>query len=201
MDRRTWKEPVDDRIVAEGLFLERRAMLRIARGAGLLVSADTGTVWITQEGKPHDIILTAGQWHRLQGDAPVIASAMRATILTISAPLAASARWKIQRISAQGMRDDVRSRGAKPGGRFVRSLLAFWLRLYRSGARVARVMSDSARDAAIRESVAQLAASLDARTRRDLGIEEFYGASPGERAERYRWRQEFCWPPRETTFI
>ena len=199
MDRRTWKEPVDERIVAAGLFLEHRAMLCIARGAGLLISANTGAVWITEEGKPDDIILTAGKWHRLKGDAPVIASAMRPTILTVSAPLAAPARWTIQRVSAQGLRDEIHSR--RRGNRFVRTLQAWVLRRYRSGARAARRMQESARDAAVRESVAQLAAHLDARTRRDLGMEEFYGASAGERAERYRWRQEFSWSARETTFI
>jgi hypothetical protein len=148
MDRRTWKEPVDERIVADGLFLEHRALVRIARGAGLLVSAHTGTLWITQQGKRDDIVLTAGQWHRLEGDALVIASALQAGILTISAPLAAAARWKIQRVSAAGMRDEVRSR-----------------------------------------------------RRSDIGFGEIPGASPAERAERYRWRQDSSWPSRESTFI
>ncbi len=66
MDRRTWKEPVDERIVADGLFLEHRAMLHITRGAGLLVSAQTGTLWITHDGKLDDIVLTSGQWHRIE---------------------------------------------------------------------------------------------------------------------------------------
>ena len=57
------------------------------------------------------------------------------------------------------------------------------------------------RDAEFRDSVERLVAQLDARTRKDIGLEAFHGASPGERAERYRWRQEFTWPSRESTFI
>ena len=199
MDRRTWKEPVDERIVADGLFLEQRAMLHIARGAGLLISANTGTLWITQDGKLDDIVLTAGQWHRIDGDAVVLASALRATIVTISAPLAATPRWKIQRVSAAGIRDEVRS--PSRGKRVMRILQAWVLRRYRSGAQAARRMQQSVRDAEFRDSVERLVAQLDARTRKDIGLEAFHGASPGERAERYRWRQEFTWPSRESTFI
>lgn len=199
MDRRTWNEPVDERIVADGLFLERRAMLRIARGAGLLVTSHTGTLWITQEGKRDDIVLAAGQWHRLEGDALAIASALEATIVTISAPLAAAARWRIERVSAEGMRDEVRSRSR--GNRFVRGLQAWVLRRYRSGAQAARRIQESVRDAALRDGVERLVTQLDARTRRDIGLEEFHDASPTERAERYRWRQDFSWSSRESTFI
>ena len=199
MDRRTWKEPVDERIVADGLFLEQRAMLHIARGAGLLISANTGTLWITQDGKLDDIVLTSGQWHRIDGDAVVIASALRATIVTISAPLAATPRWKIQRVSAAGIRDEVRS--PSRGNRVMRIVQAWVLRRYRSGAQAARRMQQSIRDAEFRDGVERLVAQLDARTRKDIGLEAFHGASPGERAERYRWRQEFTWPSRESTFI
>ncbi|HEV8096125.1 MAG TPA: DUF2917 domain-containing protein [Burkholderiales bacterium] len=199
MDSRTWKEPVDDRIVAEGLFLEHRAMLCIARGTGLLVSSHTGTLWITQEGKRDDIVLTAGEWHRLESDALAIASALGATIVTISAPLAAAARWEIQRVSAEGVREEVRSRTR--GNRFVRTLQAWVLGRYRSGAQAARRMQQFARDAALRDGVERLVAQLDARTRRDIGLGEIPGGAPAERAERYRWRQEFSWPARESTFI
>jgi len=198
MDRRTWKEPVDERIVADGLFLEQRAMLHIARGAGLLISASTGALWITQDGNLDDIVLTSGQWHRLDGDA-VIASALQATIVTISAPLAATPRWKIQRVSAAGMRDEVRS--PSRGNRVMRAVQAWVLRRYRSGAQAARRVQQSARDAEFRDSVERLVAQLDARARKDIGLEAFHGASPAERAERYRWRQEFTWPSRESTFI
>ena len=61
MDRRTWKEPVDERIVAEGVFLEHRGVLRITNGAGLLVAAHAGTLWITEEGDRRDIVVTNGR--------------------------------------------------------------------------------------------------------------------------------------------
>jgi len=201
MDRRTWKEPVGERIVAEGLFLEHRAVLRIARGAGLLVSAHGGTLWITQEGDPHDIIVQSGRWHRLALDTLAIVHALQPASVTISAPLGVSALWTIDGVAPDGRPSGLRIGRRSHGHRVTRNVWAWVLRRYRSGAQAARRVRQSARDAAVRDGIERLAAQLDARTRRDVGLGEFHGASPGERAERYRWRQEFSWPPRESTFI
>lgn len=96
MDRRRWKEPVDERIVAEGMRLEQRGLMRITRGTHLLVAAQSGTLWITEEGNSADFLVTPGRWHRIQGDGLVIALALQPAVFTISAPLAVPDRWQIE---------------------------------------------------------------------------------------------------------
>lgn len=194
MDRRTWKEPVDERIVADGVFLEYRGVLRIARGKGLLLAARGGTLWITEAGDRRDLIVTNGRWYRLKTDGLAIINALEPTSVTISAPLGIPARW---RIDGAG----VSIRPGTRGNRAARNFWAWVLRRYRSGAHAARRVQQSVRDAQQRAEIARLAAQLDARTRRDIGLEQFYGASPAERAERYRWRHDLSWPARERTFI
>ena len=197
MDRRTWKEPVDERIVAEGVHLEHRAVLRITHGAGLLLAAHSGALWITEDGDRRDIIVTSARSHRIESDGLTIINALEPANVTISAPLGIAAGWTIDSSSSNGVHIAPRKRGGQTG----RDLWAWVLRLYRSGAHVARRVRQSARDAELRENVARFAAQLDARTRRDIGLEQFYGASAAERAERYRWRHDLSWPSRESTFI
>ena len=201
MDRRTWKEPVDERIVADGVFLEHRAVLRISGGAGLLVAAHAGALWITEEGDYRDIIVTNGRSHRIASDRLVIVNALAPTSVTISAPLGIPARWTIDGTGPGGQPSRIRVRPRKRGGRTGRDLWAFLLRCYRAGAHLARRVRQSAREAEVRENVARLAAQLDARTRRDIGLEPFYVASPTERAEQYRWGLDYSWPARDSRFI
>jgi hypothetical protein len=95
MDRRQWKEPVDEQIVVEGMSLEQRALMRIRDGAQLVVTVESGTLWITEEGNAGDFIVTPGRWHRVQGDGLVIALALQPSVVTVSAPFAAAARWQL----------------------------------------------------------------------------------------------------------
>ena len=201
MDRRTWKEPVDERIVADGIFLEHRAGLRITHGARLLVSAHGGTLWITEEGNPADFIVEPGTWHRIATDAPALVYALEPASVTISAPLGIPAHWTVDGRGPGGRPNGVHIAPRRRGGRVARAFWAWLLRRYRSGAHVARRLAQSSRDAELRDSVARLAAQLDERTRRDIGLESFHVASAAERAERYRWRHDFVWPARENTFI
>jgi len=201
MDRRTWKEPVDERIVADGIFLQYRAVLRITDGAGLLVAAHAGTLWITEEGDRRDIVVTNGRSHRIESDRLVIVNALVPTSVTISAPLGIPERWTIDGKGPGGEASRIRIRPRKRGGRTGRDLWAFVLRCYRSGTRLARRVRQSAHDAELRENVAHFAAQLDARTRRDIGLEQYHSASPAERAEQYRWSHDHSWPARESRFI
>ena len=59
MDRRQWKEPCDEHIVAEGVHIERGAVVRITRGRQLLLYVQAGTVWLTQERDRRDIVADA----------------------------------------------------------------------------------------------------------------------------------------------
>ena len=183
MDRRTWKEPVDERIVVEGVFLEHGAVLRITNGSGLLVTAHVGTLWITEQGDRRDVIVTGSRSYRIESDGLAIVNALQGASVTISAPLGIPARWTVEGAASGGLLNGVRIQPRKRGGRTGRDLWAWVLRCYRSGARVAR------------------AAQLDARTRRDIGLEPFHSTSPAERAEQYRWSHDYAWPARESRFI
>jgi hypothetical protein len=195
MDRRTWKEPVDERIVAEGVFLDHRAALRITGGAGLLVAAHSGALWITEDNDRRDIIVTGARSYRIESDSLALVNALEPASVTISAPLGIPARWTIE--GAAGLNIRPRKRSGQTG----RDLWAWVLRCYRAGRHVARRAELSVREAGLRADIARFAARLDARTRRDIGVEEYYSASPAERAEQYRWRHDLAWPARESTFI
>lgn len=168
MDRRRWSEPVDERIVAEGMQLGHREMLRIVRGSRLLVSVQTGTLWLTEEGKPEDIFVTPGRWYRIESDALAVGLALEPAQVTISAPLAAPAAWQIERIGSDGTPAG-RVSGRKRGTRIGRALTAVWLRLYRARVRAARRAVESSRHA----ELARLAAQLDRHTRKDIGLEQY----------------------------
>ena len=98
MDRRQWKEPVGEQIVAEGISLEQRSLLRITDGAQLVVTVQSGTLWITEEGNSGDYIVPPGRWYRVHGDGLVIGLALQPSVVTVSAPLAAAARWQISEV-------------------------------------------------------------------------------------------------------
>lgn len=195
MDRRRWNEPVDERIVAEGMQLGQREMLRIARGSQLLVSVQSGTLWLTEEGQPRDILVTPGRWHRIKNDALAIGLALESAQVTISAPIAAPSTWQVERLASDGT-TAARLRTAKRGSRLGRALTAWLLKLYRAGARAARRAAEFSRHAAL----ARLAAQLDAHTRRDIGLEQ-YGAFYPTRSEHFRWWRELRWSSRHGTFL
>jgi DUF2917 family protein len=203
MDRRAWKEPVDERIVAEGVFLEHRAVLRITNGAGLLIAAHAGTLWITEEGDRRDVIVTNGRSYRIKSDGLTIVNALEHAIVTISARLGLHARWTIDGATAIGLPNGVRirPRSHDEHGTVGRTLWAWVLRRYRSGAHLARRAQESVREATLRADIARFAAQLDPRTRKDIGLDEYYGSSPAERAEQYRWSHDYAWPARESRFI
>ena len=201
MDRRTWKEPVDERIVADGVFLEHGGVLRVTNGAGLLVAAHAGTLWITEDGDQRDIIVTNGRSYRIRSGGLAIINALEHAIVTISAPLGAAARWTVDGATAAGLPHGIRIQPRRRGGRTGRDLWAWVLRCYRAGARTARRAQRSAHEAGQRADLADFAARLDARTRKDIGLEPFYSASPAERAQQYRWSHGYAWTARESSFI
>jgi hypothetical protein len=183
MDRRMWREPCDELSVAEGIVLERGSALRITRGRQLLVYVQAGTVWLTQERDSRDIVADAGRWYRIDRDGLVVVSALDRAVVTLSAPLNAAPRWRIE-----GTRRDGRPMALRPGERrrsprLVRALWAFWLRLHRAGARALAHRLGNGR-------AARAFPRLDPRTLRDIGLEGVHGADFAERADQYRWSHD-----------
>ena len=66
--------------------MTRGSVLRIEDGRDLLLYIWEGGVWVTQQGDPRDRYVAAGQWLRLDRNGLAVASALRRTTLTITAP-------------------------------------------------------------------------------------------------------------------
>jgi hypothetical protein len=69
--------------------------------------------------------------------------------------------------------------------RFARALYAWWLRMHRSEARVARRFMQARRE----EAQARLLAQLDSRTLKDIGMEPHHGSALAERVHAHRRRE------------
>jgi len=121
MDRKTWTEPFDARLVAGGLSMARGDLIGIRGGRGALVFAESGTVWLTQDHDARDVVLEAGEWFRLDRDGMALVQAHRAATVTITAPDDGVAREVFRP-----------TRDARPRrGTWMRRFWAAWLRLYR----------------------------------------------------------------------
>jgi hypothetical protein len=69
-------------------FLTRGTLQRVVDGKGTLLQCLGGTLWLTQEDDPRDIVLEAGQEARIERDGVSIVSALRDSsyLLLRSAP-------------------------------------------------------------------------------------------------------------------
>jgi len=126
MDRKLWNEPFAERALLEGAALARGDLLAIRGGRGALLFVERGQVWLTQERDARDVVLPAGAWFRLDREGTAIVEARRASSVTLTA----AAHAPLPEIRT--LPRDAAPRVARRRGRtFVRSLLAWWLRLYR----------------------------------------------------------------------
>jgi Protein of unknown function (DUF2917) len=130
MDRHHWQEPLDERIVHDDLMLDRGMYMRIQHGRRLLIFVRAGLVWLTQQGDRRDTLIEAGHWFRLDRDGLAVICALRGSHITITAPLDATPRWKIEGAPTAAM---AAPRHPKRKGSPLRSVWAWWLRLHRSG--------------------------------------------------------------------
>jgi hypothetical protein len=53
-------------LISSALRLTRGQVLRVVDGAGSTLRAGKGTVWVTEENRPVDVILEAGASYRLR---------------------------------------------------------------------------------------------------------------------------------------
>lgn len=54
-------------MIGRMIKLQRGQLLRMLDGAGTTVTAHSGAVWITEQDSPRDVMLRAGESHRLAG--------------------------------------------------------------------------------------------------------------------------------------
>ena len=71
------------------------------------------------------------------------------------------------------------------GVRLMRAAYAWWLRMHRTGARVARRYLQARRE----EAQARLLAQLDSRMLKDIGMEPHHGGALAERVHAHRRRE------------
>lgn len=72
--------------------LAQRELLALDRARGLLLTCQSGELWITRDGSAEDLILAAGQSWRVEGDGELVVSALRPALLVIAHPPAAAPR-------------------------------------------------------------------------------------------------------------
>lgn len=94
------------------LPLDARSPQRLTRAKGLLLRARRGTVWITVDGDPRDIVLAPGEQWVVDSSEPVIVSALHKSAL-IEACDAALRRTRAQRKFWAETMEWLRDRGAR----------------------------------------------------------------------------------------
>lgn len=138
MDRHSWKDLPDERILHEDLILPRDATMLVTHGRGLLIFVRLGMVWITQQGDRLDTVLGPGQWFRIDRGGLAVIGALHGASVTISAPLGLRPRWRMTIVPplVQPRVGTLRAAGRRGvlGDRFW----AWWSRLYRPPSEHAR---------------------------------------------------------------
>ena len=69
-----------------GLCLKRNQVLTVRGGIGHSILCDSGTVWVTQDGDPRDIILGAGEAFTLDRNGPAVVQAFEPGSISITRP-------------------------------------------------------------------------------------------------------------------
>ena len=67
-----------------GLCLKRNQVVTVRGGIGHSIVCDSGTVWVTQEGDPRDIILHAGESFTIDRNGPALVQAFEAGAISIT---------------------------------------------------------------------------------------------------------------------
>ena len=66
------------------LRLEKRQTLRVVDGAGSTICAHSGSLWITEENRPRDVVLSPGGCYRLREPGVAIVEALGQASVTLS---------------------------------------------------------------------------------------------------------------------
>lgn len=85
---------------ASGIVLGPGELLNLERAAGARIGSRGGSVWITQDGDPRDIVLEAGEVFELDRDSPVIVQAIATAVVTVAAPRRRPAQGWIRSLRA-----------------------------------------------------------------------------------------------------
>jgi len=68
----------------DGLCLKRNQLVKVRGGLGHSIVCDSGTVWVTQDGDPRDIILRAGESFTIDRNGPALVQAFEPGAISIT---------------------------------------------------------------------------------------------------------------------
>jgi len=85
---------------APGLMLAKDQLVALPDPAGACVTSEDGTVWITQDGDPRDIVLNPGETVCLERDTPTLVQAFAAARIRIAEPRSRRQGSLVQRVRA-----------------------------------------------------------------------------------------------------
>jgi Protein of unknown function (DUF2917) len=68
----------------DGLCLKRNQVVKVRGGIGHSVVCESGTVWVTQDGDPRDIILRAGDSFTIDRSGPALVQAFEQAAISIT---------------------------------------------------------------------------------------------------------------------
>ena len=71
---------------SSGVLLAKDQTLNLPSAAGVRVASQSGSVWITQDGDPRDIVLRPGESVVLERSTPTIVQAFEPSLITIVDP-------------------------------------------------------------------------------------------------------------------
>ena len=66
------------------LRLERGQTLRVVDGAGSMICAHSGSLWITEENRPRDVVLSTGGCYRLREPGVAVVEALAQASVTLN---------------------------------------------------------------------------------------------------------------------
>jgi quercetin dioxygenase-like cupin family protein len=74
--------------------LEPRRELSLADADGVEITCLSGAVWMTMEGDPRDIVLTAGDSHTVRRNGVTLVNALESSLLHVRMPRTQPPAWK-----------------------------------------------------------------------------------------------------------
>jgi hypothetical protein len=70
-------------LISSSVPLQRGQVLRVMDGAGSTIRTGRGTVWVTEENRPCDVILEAGASYRLRESGVAVIQALSEAMLSL----------------------------------------------------------------------------------------------------------------------
>lgn len=67
-----------------GLCLKPKQLVKVRGGLGYSIACDSGSVWVTQDGDPRDVVLRAGESYTLEREGLAVVQALEPAAISIA---------------------------------------------------------------------------------------------------------------------